>query len=203
MSRAFKDPRIESYNPHLDTISPLPGIIPSADRWAKRKELLSSLVSPSLCDLQRRNAEDHYPTLGLFKPREIHRLRIRSDSPHWTDAQEGRLRQIPMFGRLPKEELEKIPYKFIYEFHCNEPECGGHKLSCTDWEMAETYRKWSKEYGDDWQEKFQQRWEHEMIELNDTHFFVGTLSDHPQNWIIVGVFFPRKAPASPQLSLGL
>ncbi len=31
-----------------------------------------------------------------------------------------------------------------------------------------------------------------MIEKNDTHFYVGTLHHHPNIWIIVGLFYPRK-----------
>ena len=99
-----------------------------------------------------------------------------------------------MFGSLPKEELEKIPFKFMYDFHCDDSGCQGHSMMCTDWEMAETYRKWSSEYGDGWKQAFLDRWESEMINLNDTHFYVGTLSDHPKAWIIVGLFFPRKEP---------
>jgi hypothetical protein len=33
-----------------------------------------------------------------------------------------------------------------------------------------------------------------MIEKFDTHFFVGTVHQHPQNWIIVGLFYPPKQP---------
>jgi hypothetical protein len=33
-----------------------------------------------------------------------------------------------------------------------------------------------------------------MIEKYDTHFFVGTVHQHPKNWIIVGLFYrPRLA----------
>jgi hypothetical protein len=32
-----------------------------------------------------------------------------------------------------------------------------------------------------------------MIEKKDTHFFVGTIHQHPASWIIVGLFYPPKA----------
>jgi hypothetical protein len=31
-----------------------------------------------------------------------------------------------------------------------------------------------------------------MIKKNDTHFFVGTVHQHPGSWIIVGLFYPPK-----------
>jgi hypothetical protein len=61
---------------------------------------------------------------------------------------------------------------------------------CTDWEIGESWRRWKKEYGDQWEEKFRQRYEKDMIENLDTHFFVGTLHQHPNRWIIIGLFYP-------------
>ena len=56
--------------------------------------------------------------------------------------------------------------------------------------MAEAYRQWRDKYGDQWELKFRQRFETEMIEKLDTHFFVGTVHQHPGSWIIVGLFYP-------------
>jgi hypothetical protein len=63
-------------------------------------------------------------------------------------------------------------------------------MSCTDWEMLQAYRSWKREYGDKWEEKFRQRFQTEMIQQRDTHFYVGTIHQHPGSWIIVGLFYP-------------
>ena len=42
------------------------------------------------------------------------------------------------------------------------------------------------------EEKFRQRYEDEMIRVNDTHLYVGTIRSRPRIWIIVGLFFPRQ-----------
>jgi len=63
---------------------------------------------------------------------------------------------------------------------------------CTDWEMGQAYRRWRRDYGADWERVFRQRFEAEMIDKFDTHFFVGTVHQHPNNWIIVGLFYPPK-----------
>ena len=88
--------------------------------------------------------------------------------------------------------LEKIPFDFRYEFHCDDPACAGHDFICTDWEMGQSYRSWRSAYGTSWQDKFRERYGHDMMERNDTSFFVGTVHRHPNRWIIVGLFYPPK-----------
>jgi hypothetical protein len=63
-------------------------------------------------------------------------------------------------------------------------------MMCTDWEMGEAYRHWRRKYGDGWEAKFRQRFETEMIEKNDTHFYVGNLHQFPNAWIVIGLFYP-------------
>jgi len=31
-----------------------------------------------------------------------------------------------------------------------------------------------------------------MKERHDTHFFVGTVANHPKSWIVVGVWYPPR-----------
>jgi len=102
----------------------------------------------------------------------------------------GMLRQSHLFIEPPKQQLEKIPFRFFYEFSCGESECRGHNLMCTDWEMSESYRQWRIKYADAWESKFRQRYETDMIEKYDTHFFVGTVASHPNRWIVIGLFYP-------------
>jgi hypothetical protein len=67
-------------------------------------------------------------------------------------------------------------------------------MLCTDWEMGESYRRRRGKYGDQWEQKFRLRYENEMIDKNDTHFYVGTVHQHPDAWIIVGLFYPPRPP---------
>jgi hypothetical protein len=158
-----------------------------------------------LCCLRRERDANGSPTLGLFKPQSIKRLIIRKAVPStWTEAELGRLRQNPLWGQSPASELEKIPFTFYYDFRCPEADCKGHVLSCTDWEMGQAYRSWHAQYGENgWRDKFLDRFQHDMIEVNDTHFYVGTVNNHPSEWIIVGLFYPRPVIASPQIGLGI
>ncbi len=115
---------------------------------------------------------------------------MKVETPNWTDSQLQILRQGHLFEKSPARELEKIPFSFRYEFQCDHAECSGHKLICTDWEMGESYRGWRRRYGDEWESKFRQRYESEMINKLDTHFYVGTVHQYPKTWIICGLFYP-------------
>lgn len=191
-TKASSDSRPESYHPTLSSIKILSDPLPTSNDWQARKKIVLPLKARSLCDLQRERDANKYPTLGFIRPKIIKQLRITETSPTWTQAQLDALHQGNLFQAQPQIELEKIPYIFTYLFRCENEACKGHTLSCTDWEMGESWRNWSKTYGENWEEKFRQRYEKEMIERNDTYFYVGTIHKHPNRWIIIGLFYPPK-----------
>lgn len=190
VTKAQDDPRPESYKLNIEKIT-TGSLIPTDDAWRARKELVFPLKRESLCQIERERQEAGSPTLGIFKPGEIKRLMIKETNHDWSLQQSAILnQQFFDFANAPQKSLEKIPYDFRYEFNCSDPYCKGHRMICTDWEMGESYRRWRKDYGDSWEEKFRQRYEEEMIHKYDTHFYVGTVHQHPGTWIIVGLFYP-------------
>lgn len=189
VTRPRDDPRPESHKLNAETIS----IVNSGSTeraWRERKDRLRHLIRPSLCEIRRELDANGHPTLGLFKPAQIKRLMIEAENPEWSPQQQVYLQQNHLFEKGPAKPLEKIPYKFSYEFRCNDPDCKGHTMSCTDWEMGQSYRRWRRDYVDDWERVFRQKYEREMIERFDTHFYVGTIHQHPKSWIIIGLFYP-------------
>jgi len=186
------DPRPESYKLKQNGIKVV-SFLEAGDDWTARKEQIFPLRAHCLCCLKKERDANQFPTLGIFRPKRIEQLIIKPDNATWTQAQLDILSQGHLFDKKPKQQLEKIPHKFMYKFLCDEPTCKGHTLSCTDWEMGESWRKWKTKYGDKWEEKFRQRYEKEMIEKYDTHFYVGTIHKHPKEWIIVGLFYPPKS----------
>lgn len=184
-----KDVRPESYKLRPDGIKILSHLEPGKE-WQARKEIILPLKAHCLCCLKQQRDAQGFPTLGIIKPKKIERLIIAKDKPTWTPAQLGILQQGHLFAEKPKKELEKVPFKFQYKFWCDDARCSSHTMMCTDWEIGECWRKWSVEYGDQWEAKFRQKYETEIIEKFDTHFYVGTVHTHPQEWIIVGLFYP-------------
>lgn len=195
------DPRPESYKIKPDGIKIISELGTSGE-WQARKDVVLPLQSHCLCCLQRQRDADGHPTLGIFRPKTIERLTITPETPNWTEAQAAVLRQKHLFVKAPKTELEKIPFSFRYEFRCDHEECKGHKIICTDWEMGQSWRKWKADYGNGWEEKFRQRYEDDMIRKYDTHFYVGTIHQHPHVWIIVGLFYPPYSTKGERLPFG-
>jgi hypothetical protein len=192
VTKARDDQRPESFKPNLDTIE-IGTKVSSTDAWRLRKDIVRPLVKPSLCAIQAEREANGSPTLGIFKPK-IDRLVIeRADPAEWTPEQLTKLNQtLSLFETKPATLLEKIPYDFRYEFHCHDQSCQGHKTICTDWEIAQSYRKWSRDYGAKWEQAFREKYERQIAEQFDTYFFVGNLHQYPQSFIIVGLFYPPR-----------
>ena len=186
------DPRPESYKVVLDSIRLMGKPLQTSNNWQARKDIILPLAAPSLCYLQRTRAETEV-TLGIFKPRIIRELIIEPEEySYWTENELEILSQQSMFDKKPAKPLEKIPLKFAYSFFCDDPQCTGHRLSVTDWEIGEAYRKWRLRYGEHWESYFRQRFETEVIYSFDTYFYIGTIRAHPDVWIIIGLFYPHK-----------
>lgn len=198
VSRSTSDARPESHKIDLNSIR-IGDYISTNKQWIARKERIFHLKRSSFCEIERERDLNQSPTLGIFKPEVINRLVITPSAADWTLGEKTILNQQFLFP--PDHQpppLEKIPYDFKYEFRCPDSSCKGHRLTCTDWEMGESYRKWSDKYRSHWERKFRQTYENDMITKHDTHFFVGTVRSHPNRWIIVGLFYP---PLSSMLDL--
>jgi hypothetical protein len=189
VTKARNDFRPESHNPRLDQIQ-VGKTLPATDGWRARWSVIQPLLDVSMCAIQRARDEHGFPTLGMVKPKEITKLSIEDSPANWTPKQQASLNQGLLFESGPSQKLEKIPFDFKYEFRCSDPACKGHKMTCTDWEIAEAYRSWRRRYGNNWQYAFRNKFEKEMIQKFDTHFFVGNQHQAPTAWIIVGLFYP-------------
>jgi hypothetical protein len=186
------DPRPESYKIDLDSIELVGKPLSTSDNWKARKNSVLPLAARSLCYLQNTQTTTG-ATLGIFKPRCINELIIEpEETPTWTEEEISILNQQSMFDTRFIKPLEKTPFKFKYRFLCSEPNCSGHILSITDWEIGEAYRKWRDRYGESWESYFRQKFEYDMIFNFDAAFYVGTIRARPDVWIIIGLFYPHK-----------
>jgi hypothetical protein len=186
------DPRPESHKIRPPSIRLLGEPLSTDHAWKNRKHHVEPLRAHCLCCLKDQRNKYGFPTLGFIRPKRITKLICKPQSPFWNETQAAALSQGDLFDEAPEKELQKIPFNFIYEFECDHPNCNGHRLSCTDWEMSESYRKWSLKYGTGWEDAFRQKYEKELISECDLSFFVGTIAAHPAEWIIVGLFYPPK-----------
>lgn len=187
--RKSNDPRPESHAIDIDSIRLLDERLSTEHNWSPRIHFLDHLRRGSLEEIREQQFNEGI-SLGFFRPQSIDRLVIRPASSSWTEAQLATLRKQSFFEEEGPAPLEKVPYDFSYSYRCSHPQCRGHEQKVVDWEIYQPYRTWKVQYGDQWEEKLRQRYEHEMQERFDTHFFVGTMRRHPKTWIIVGLFYP-------------
>lgn len=189
LKKAGNDSRPESFNPQIDQIE-IGDSVSTKNNWSDRWDIVRPLVQPSMCGIQRKRDEEGSPTLGIFKPTVSRLIIEKAETADWSQGQKDTLSQTSLFYNLPDTPLQKIPYDFKYEFRCADPECKGHTMTCTDWEMGQSYRSWARQYGNGWEEKFREKYEQELVKKRDLHFFVGNLHQHPGTWIVVGLFYP-------------
>ncbi len=188
--RPSSDHRRESYRIDVDSINILSEPLSTKNAWRARKEILDPMKSDCLCCLMEHQKANKYPTLGLFRPSEVTGFSLEPAESRWTEADLAKLNQLGFFEGSSHKTLEKIPYKFYYHFRCQHDHCKGHRMSCTDWEMAQAYRNFRVNYGSQWRSKFEEKFDHYVTQECDVHFFVGTVSNHPNSWMIVGLFYP-------------
>lgn len=197
--RAATDRRPESFAPIVPTIR-LGRFIDTKKEWEQRRRIVEPLLVSSMCEVRRQRKVDH-TSLALIRPREITGLEI-SPATGWTAGQRGILAQ----GRLDdlersRESLEELPYKFRYSYRCADPACPGHQQSVLDWEIGQAYRKFRALYPDEdtTLDKIREKWLGQLTDATrDTCFFVGNAHQHPDAFMVLGVFWP---PAQAQLGL--
>lgn len=197
------DSRPESHRISQETIKIRSEVLSSADGWKARKEVIYPLRAKSMCELKRQRDTHGSPTLGIFKPAMIEKLIIKPSAANWSQAELEIMRQGDLFESEPKEDLEKIPFDFSYKYRCDDSACTGHTMKCTDWEMGQSWRKWRTDYGNQWEAAFRETYESKMKEHYDTHFYVGTINQHPKEWIVVGLFYPPSVASADAVPMSL
>lgn len=197
--RPRSDPRPESWAPDVTSIEVV-GELRAGD-WAERRRLVDALPERAMCEMNALNTmvagrDVGAASLAVVRPREAPTLRIETRPA--ADILEGRAKMaqgaLPMFasGSDPIEILEHV---FKYEYRCVEPTCRGHSQSVIDWEIAQAYRRWRRDYPSDWQQRLKAKWEGDLWAADrDSRLFVGNQHQHPGSFLVLGVFWPPRAP---------
>lgn len=194
-SKDPKDGRVESFRVDSDSIKVIEWL-DTKNGWKKRKSHVLRLPITSMCTLLQ-DTRTRNLSLGLVKPQNVTFSweKRRGDD---AAARKACYAQLSFFDKK-KREIEPISYMFYYHFHCHrESNCPGHKLSIIDWEIGQAYRDWRSKY-DSIQTllcKIQQRWlKISDAAKNDVHFYVGNMQRFPDNFMVLGVFYPPKLKA--------
>jgi len=99
-----------------------------------------------------------------------------------------------------REVFEKTPFIVSYRYRCASRACRGHEQSIVDWESGQLARRNLQTHTPDEAKALHRaRFLDEMCSSRrDTYFFVGNQHQHPQSFLVLGVFWPpvgsRPAP---------
>ena len=107
-ARKSSDPRKESFEVDIDSLKIMSNPLPTRDAWKARKEIILPLQAPSLCYL-RRTRRQTGDTLGIFRPKTIHKFVTELDTPDWSPKEREKLLQFSVYDKHPLEPLEKYP----------------------------------------------------------------------------------------------
>jgi len=193
LMRNLRDTRPESHRIDPDSIV-LGDCVGTSSDWAERWTLVKPLIAPSLEHLARMQKQCG-KSLGLVRVADFDRLDITAhQNPMWSQRELAKLRrdQLSLFPSCkPATLLQKVPYEFHYRFRCEGRTCAGHRMQILDWEIGQLYHNCVDRYGQDWEKPLRAKLGDELP-LKDLHLFVGTHSRRRGQWMIVGLFYPKK-----------
>ncbi|MDF0552169.1 hypothetical protein [Kamptonema sp. UHCC 0994] len=183
-----KDSRLESYRID-DTSIEIIKEIGTKDNWEQRKSFVLPLEFRSINDIKEQGK-----SLGIIKPKNIIKYYCEKSDREWSPKQQAILDQLDLFE--PPIELEKIPYKFGYQFIDRDDI--NHRYSISDWEISQLYRNCRdksqaltvEKKEEEGIIKVKQKLGGEFLSKKDLYFIVGNLKDHRQTFMIIGIFYP-------------
>lgn len=196
MRKAPGDNRPESYQVDFDSIRDAGGVIDTKKEWHERRAWYEPHIVADFESLEvRRQATGE--TFGVIRPTRLLGLDITPEkATEWTEDEKFKLMEERLFdseeikGRFP---LEKLPFAFHYRYECDGPNgTTTYRHKITDWEIGQLYRNCVRLYGDEWQAKVRAKLEDEFAQ-KDLAFLMGTVHRFPDQWLIVGLFYPKRS----------
>lgn len=193
------DKRPESRTPILNTIKTGEFIGPK--NWILRCERVQQLDEFTMCDLMNGDifkTGKPRPSLSVVRAREKPELLISKkpeEKEHdFIEKLNSIIRQQDFFETPVSKgvPLEFIPWKFKYKYFYLAPDCNSHKQSIIDWEISALYR--NVRNANNWQQKMREKFCDEIwSDDRDTVLFVGNQIQHPNSFLVIGIFWPPKS----------
>ncbi len=200
------DRRPESWTPVEGSIT-LGQTIGTEHAWSTRRNRVDGLGENTMCELWERNHSGSgpgTPSLSVVRTTEPPELTITERDPKqlrkWTELAEAISSQPSLFDDTTKKKpkIDVVPWRFRYKYRCLASNCNGHDQTIVDWEAVALWR--NVRYDSDWQDKMRQKFVSQLWASDrDTVLFVGNQEQHPQSFLVLGVFWPPDQPIQSSL----
>ncbi len=199
------DHRPESFKIDFDSVIERTGeSIDTQNGWAQRMPWLLPHIVGDFAALEERRQVSR-ETLGIIRPHRVLDLSITPvKETEWTLDEKTKLQREGLFDTDEQKRplLKKLPFAFHYRYECvttNGVQLCRHMI--TDWEVGALFWNCRRSHGDKWEVPFRQKIE-EQLPSGDLMFLMGTMHRFPDQWLIVGLFYPPKPkPDAGQLTL--
>lgn len=215
VTRSLSDPRPESYKISAEDITVLETIPTVSGNWDNRAEWIMQPqnIFQSVEALQAQQATDS-TSLGLVKPSKILGVFAHSTNNEERDDFWKRYLDSLQQMKIPFENVEHhdvkplspAEFKFKIKFKCNDEKCKReHTFSVLDWEIDALYFNCRKrgDAVDVAKNKVIDKLNEICSDDKDAYFYLGNIYNHPQEFTIVGLWYPKrkKMPQKQQLSI--
>lgn len=198
-----KDSRPESHYIKIDTLTC--GMrLDTKNNWQLRREQLDKIeIYESLEHLEAVRTSTGV-SLGLIKPHALIDMEIKESSPEWTKEDIEKLtkaeKQASLFddnNKKPIKILEKLPFDFYYIFtSIIDGVEKQFRTKAIDWEVGAAYLNFKKLYGDQWKEKFKEKYV-TQFQKKDLSFLIGNHNRFRHQWMIISIIYPPREKPSP------
>ena len=194
VTRTSKDSRPESVSPDMDSIE-IVGTIDTKHNWEARRALVDPHRGRSMRNLMADHAE-RSTSLGVVEPGEILDLEVtprsESDLSEARNKAEAEVAQADLFSLEDRQPLEPVPFDFHLVFRCDD-DTEPRRLKVIDWEINQAFRRYRSLYRNP-EQKIREHWMDDVCgPARDPAFFVGNLKRFPGQWLLLGIFWPKKA----------
>jgi hypothetical protein len=187
------DSRPESRLPDMDSLKRV-GHLDTKDNWAARRALVEPHRGKTMRQVLAQSEHDG-TSLAVVEAGEVLDLEVTArpakDLADLEHKAKNSVLQRDLFSLEDRKPLEPIPYDFHLVVRYpddDEP----RRLKIIDWEINQAYRKYRGRYRQP-AEQVRSHWLKDVCGPNkDPVFFVGNMHRFPDQWLLLGVHWPKR-----------
>lgn len=189
-----KDSRPESLAPDMDSLK-IVRHLDTKHNWQSRRGVVDPHRGMTMQELEQAR-EDEGKSLGVVEPGEVLDIEVKGRSKSDLEEANHKAKESTLQGGLfsldEKEPLEPIPFDFHLVFR-SPGESEPRRLKIIDWEINQAFRRNRRDGYERPEERVREHWLNVVFgPKNDPALFVGNQKRFPEQWLLLGIFWPQR-----------